>query len=80
MAEEKGKDKAETKVDQALLDEDDDFEEFMTEDWKSEDQDEDDKQVWEDNWDDDKVDDDFTSQLRAELQKLGHSVGGVTKS
>jgi hypothetical protein len=31
MAGEKGKEKAETKVDQALLDEDDDFEEFMTE-------------------------------------------------
>jgi 26 proteasome complex subunit DSS1 len=80
MAGEKGKEKAETKVDQALLDEDDDFEEFMTEDWKPQEEDEDDRQVWEDNWDDDKVDDDFSLQLRAELQKLGHKLAPQQKS
>ena len=27
------------------------------------------RQVWEDNWDDDKIEDDFSKQLKAELEK-----------
>uniref|UniRef100_A0A2K6L8L4 26S proteasome complex subunit SEM1 n=2 Tax=Rhinopithecus TaxID=542827 RepID=A0A2K6L8L4_RHIBE len=42
-------------VDLGLLEEDDEFEEFPAEDW--------------DNWDDDNVEDDFSNQLRAELEK-----------
>ena len=60
---------------QDILDEDDDFQEFQEEDWGN-DQDEqnnaamEDVQLWEDNWDDDDIDDDFSMQLRAELEKI----------
>ncbi|KAJ9593462.1 hypothetical protein L9F63_014991 [Diploptera punctata] len=54
------------KVDLGLLEEDDEFEEFPAED-----EDEEDISVWEDNWDDDNVEDDFSKQLRAELEKQG---------
>eukprot|EP00794_Sanderia_malayensis_P003615 gene3615-4126_t len=60
------------KTDLGLLEEDDDFEEFPAEEWKAEDEDEEDAQLWEDDWDDDNVDDDFSKQLRAELEKNGH--------
>ncbi|XP_065919389.1 26S proteasome complex subunit SEM1-like [Dysidea avara] len=63
-----------TKNEQALLEDDDDFEEFPTEDWTTADEDAEDTQMWEDNWDDDNVEDDFSMQLRAELEKLGHKV------
>ncbi|XP_070995521.1 26S proteasome complex subunit SEM1-like [Oncorhynchus clarkii lewisi] len=57
-------------VDLGLLEEDDEFEEFPAEDWTGLDEDED-GHVWEDNWDDDNVEDDFSNQLRAELEKHG---------
>uniref|UniRef100_A0A2K6L8P3 26S proteasome complex subunit SEM1 n=2 Tax=Rhinopithecus TaxID=542827 RepID=A0A2K6L8P3_RHIBE len=47
-------------VDLGLLEEDDEFEEFPAEDW--------------DNWDDDNVEDDFSNQLRAELEKHGYKM------
>eukprot|EP00727_Mastigamoeba_balamuthi_P002099 m51a1_g11887 hypothetical protein (75) ;mRNA; r:590070-590448 len=50
-----------------VLDEDDEFEEFETE-WAEKDEDEEDKQQWEDDWDDQEADD-FSRQLRAELQR-----------
>ncbi|KAI9314394.1 DSS1/SEM1 family-domain-containing protein [Dichotomocladium elegans] len=53
------------------LEEDDEFEEFAAEDWNEADEDLDDSHFWEDNWDDDDVEDDFSKQLRAELQKTG---------
>lgn len=59
------------KVDLGILEEDDEFEEFPTEDWTARDEDEEDISVWEDNWDDDNVEDDFSQQLRAELEKQG---------
>ena len=55
------------KIELGLLEEDDEFEEFETEDWNEIDKDGDnDKELnlWEDNWDDDNVEDDFTIQLR----------------
>ncbi|XP_055931055.1 26S proteasome complex subunit SEM1-like [Argiope bruennichi] len=64
------------KVDLGLLEEDDEFEEFPTEDWTAKEEDEQDINVWEDNWDDDNVEDDFSNQLRAELEKCGHKVNG----
>ncbi|KDR23221.1 26S proteasome complex subunit DSS1 [Zootermopsis nevadensis] len=62
------------KVDLGLLEEDDEFEEFPAEDWAGKDEDEEDISVWEDNWDDDNVEDDFSMQLRAELEKQGVKV------
>ena len=50
-------------VDLGLLEEDDEFEEFPTEDWDTKEEDESDVNVWEDNWDDDTVEDDFSIQL-----------------
>ncbi|XP_006911988.1 26S proteasome complex subunit SEM1 [Pteropus alecto] len=60
-------------VDLGLLEEDDEFEEFPAEDWAGLDEDED-AHVWEDNWDDDNVEDDFSNQLRAELEKHGYKM------
>jgi len=60
------------KPDLGLLEEDDEFEEFPAEDWAKEEEDPSDVNVWEDNWDDDNVEDDFSQQLRAELEKQGH--------
>ncbi|XP_030828513.1 26S proteasome complex subunit SEM1 [Strongylocentrotus purpuratus] len=62
------------KVDLGLLEEDDEFEEFPAEEWKRDEEDQSDNNVWEDNWDDDNVEDDFSMQLRAELEKHGHKV------
>ncbi|XP_009993273.1 PREDICTED: 26S proteasome complex subunit DSS1 [Chaetura pelagica] len=41
--------------------------------WTGLDEDED-AHVWEDNWDDDNVEDDFSNQLRAELEKHGYKM------
>ncbi|XP_041372034.1 26S proteasome complex subunit SEM1-like [Gigantopelta aegis] len=57
------------KPDLGLLEEDDEFEEFPAEDWTGAEEDADDDKVWEDNWDDDNIEDDFSKQLRAELEK-----------
>ncbi|KAK4512162.1 uncharacterized protein ATC70_013405 [Mucor velutinosus] len=51
------------------LEEDDEFEEFAAEDWGENEEDPKDPHFWEDNWDDDDVEDDFSKQLRAELEK-----------
>lgn len=58
-----------TKQEQSLFEEDDEFEEFPTEDWDETGEDQEDKQLWEDNWDDDNVEDEFSCQLRAELER-----------
>ena len=55
------------------LEEDDEFDEFPVEEWTGLDEDQD-AHVWEDNWDDDNVEDDFSSQLRAELEKHGYKM------
>ncbi|RDD37296.1 26S proteasome complex subunit DSS1 [Trichoplax sp. H2] len=64
------------KPDLGLLEEDDEFEEFPAEEWDENDEDEEDEHVWEDSWDDDNIEDDFSNQLRAELEKHGHKTGG----
>ncbi|XP_023324258.1 26S proteasome complex subunit SEM1 isoform X2 [Eurytemora carolleeae] len=66
------------KVDLGVLEEDDEFEEFPTDESGagSGGEEEKDTRVWEDNWDDDAVEDDFSNQLRAELEsqenKMSH--------
>ncbi|GAB0088047.1 hypothetical protein DMENIID0001_024240 [Sergentomyia squamirostris] len=64
-------DKEKPKVDLGLLEEDDEFEEFPAEEWAATKDDEEDISVWEDNWDDDNVEDDFSQQLRAQLNNTG---------
>ncbi|ORX75070.1 hypothetical protein BCR32DRAFT_98777 [Anaeromyces robustus] len=54
------------------IDEDDDFEDFPVEEWEVP-KDQDDSQYWENNWDDSDIDDEFSKQLRAELQKKSDS-------
>ena len=66
----------EKKPDLGLLEEDDEFEEFPAEDWTEENEDKEDINVWEDNWDDDNLDDDFSIQLRTELEKQGKNPDG----
>ncbi|XP_059178101.1 26S proteasome complex subunit SEM1-like [Physella acuta] len=63
--------------DLGLLEEDDEFEEFPAEDWTGEEEAPDDINVWEDNWDDDNIDDDFSKQLRSELEKQGKNMEGT---
>lgn len=64
--------KKDLKSDLGALEEDDDFEEFPAEDWGASDEVAEDMQVWEEDWDEDNVEDDFSQQLRAELEKQGH--------
>ena len=51
------------------IEEDDEFEEFDPSKWDAHDEDAEDAQQWQDNWDDDDIEDDFTKNLRAELQR-----------
>jgi len=53
------------------LEEDDEFEEFE-DGWVNEPEDKDDQRLWDDDWDDEDVEDDFSQQLRAEIQKLSN--------
>ena len=59
-----GEEKADTKVDLGLLEEDDEFEEFPADSVNKNVAEDKDANVWEDNWDDDNVEDDFSNQLR----------------
>ena len=59
-----GEEKADTKVDLGLLEEDDEFEEFPADSVNKAVAEDKDANVWEDNWDDDNVEDDFANQLR----------------
>ncbi|CAO3591328.1 unnamed protein product [Absidia cylindrospora] len=47
-------------------------------DWAEEDEDKDDTHYWEDNWDDDDIEDDFSQQLKAELEKTSSSLSTDT--
>ena len=60
---------ATTPAKEHVIEEDDEFEEFENEEWKEDQEDADDAKQWEDDWDDEEVDDDFSKQLRAELEK-----------
>mmetsp|Transcript_31961 Transcript_31961/g.102251 ORF Transcript_31961/g.102251 Transcript_31961/m.102251 type:complete len:84 (+) Transcript_31961:40-291(+) len=51
-----------------LLEEDDEFEEFEQQEWAEGDEDVEDPTMWQDGWEDDEDDENFTKQLRAELQ------------
>ncbi|BBN03688.1 26 proteasome complex subunit DSS1 [Marchantia polymorpha subsp. ruderalis] len=51
-----------------LFEDDDEFEEFETEEWDDEEGEKVALQQWEDDWDDDDVNDDFSAQLRTELE------------
>ncbi|KAJ2710071.1 hypothetical protein H4R19_003934 [Coemansia spiralis] len=51
------------------LEEDDEFEEFEVEDWDKDEEDEEDVALWDDGWEEDDLDDDFSQQLRTELEK-----------
>ncbi|KAK3106471.1 hypothetical protein FSP39_020670 [Pinctada imbricata] len=45
--------------------------------WQGEEEDDEDRvNIWEDNWDDDNIEDDFSLQLRTELEKQGKSMDG----
>jgi len=67
-------DKKDNKVDLGLLEEDDEFEEFPAEEWNEDKEEKKEVVVWEDNWDDDTVEDDFSDQLRAELESQGNKM------
>lgn len=64
------------KTELGLLEEDDEFEEFEAEDWNesAKESEETEANLWEDNWDDDNIEDDFTIQLRNELDKRGQKL------
>merc|ERR1712035_47518 len=66
--------KVEKQHDLGVLEEDDEFEEFPAEDWKQVNDDEKVDEVWEENWEDDNIEDDFSIQLRAELEAKGHKL------
>jgi 26 proteasome complex subunit DSS1 len=57
-----------------VFEDEDEFEEFENEDWDDKEEGEDGvQQQWEDDWDDDDVTDDFSVQLRKELESAGES-------
>ena len=57
----------------AVLEEDDEFEDFPVEDWTEEETQipNGNAHLWEESWDDDDTNEDFAVQLREELKKLG---------
>ncbi|KAI8900548.1 DSS1/SEM1 family-domain-containing protein [Globomyces pollinis-pini] len=58
------------KKEQINLQDDDEFAEFEIQDWTDAQEDTVDVSLWIDNWDNDDLQDDFSKQLRAELQKI----------
>lgn len=58
-------------IDIDLLEEDDEFEEFPTDDWDIRKEDQADINVWEENWDDDNSESEFAKHLRSELESQG---------
>jgi len=52
-----------------LLEEDDEFEEFEQQEWTTAEEDIEDPTMWQDGWEDDEDDDNFTQQLRSELEQ-----------
>ena len=59
---------------------DDEFEEFPADEWSDNEEDAEDVNVWEDNWDEDTVEDDFSKQLKTELEKASKSQDVEMKS
>lgn len=64
---------ADAKKQPAVLEEDDEFEDFPVEDWTEEETQipSGNAHLWEESWDDDDTNEDFAVQLREELKKLG---------
>ncbi|KAI9851833.1 MAG: 26S proteasome complex subunit [Vezdaea acicularis] len=68
--------KADKPIDQpkpaAVLEEDDEFEDFPVEDWSKEETEVqgDNGHLWEESWDDDDTSDDFSQQLKEELKRV----------
>ncbi|KAI5284964.1 hypothetical protein KEM54_000920 [Ascosphaera aggregata] len=62
----------EKNVKPAVLEEDDEFEDFPVEDWPQDEQDGSDNtdHLWEESWDDDDANEDFSRQLKEEIQKV----------
>jgi len=60
------------KANPALLEEDDEFEDFPVEDWTAEESEMPGgtKHLWEESWDDDDENEDFSKQLKEELKKV----------
>lgn len=57
----------------AALEEDDEFEDFPVEDWPQKDAEvpgEQNTHLWEESWDDDDTSDDFSKQLKEEIEKV----------
>ncbi|PVU93749.1 hypothetical protein BB561_003068 [Smittium simulii] len=52
------------------FEEDIEFEEFDVEEWSEDEKDKQDLNLWDEDWDDDDLEDDFSLQLRAELNKV----------
>ena len=62
-----------------LVEEDDEFEEFVEKDWKEEAVEDGAEKQWQADWDEEDIQDDFCQQLRAELEK-GGGAGGAAES
>ena len=64
---------ATTSKNNVALDDDDEFEEFPVDVGHIDAVEGDEKDsIWEDNWEDETVGEDFSTELRAELEKMGH--------
>mmetsp|Transcript_8995 Transcript_8995/g.8029 ORF Transcript_8995/g.8029 Transcript_8995/m.8029 type:complete len:83 (-) Transcript_8995:109-357(-) len=58
-----------------LLEEDDEFEEFEGTTWEALDKEnEDSTALWQDDWDDDDISDEFTQQLRVQLDSINNEL------
>lgn len=55
--------------DSSLLEDDDEFEEFPTEEWADDEKEM--EVLWEEHWDDDIIEDDFSAHLKQILEKTG---------
>nr|XP_039273586.1 26S proteasome complex subunit SEM1-like [Styela clava] len=69
MADKDKKDEQKPVTELGSLEDDDEFEEFPAEEWTGKDKEP--KVFWDENWDDDNIEDDFSSQLKAILEKSG---------
>ncbi|KAN0067685.1 26 proteasome complex subunit Sem1 [Elaphomyces granulatus] len=57
----------------SVMEEDDEFEDFPNEDWAKDETDQsggEQKNLWEESWDDDDANEDFSKQLKEEVQKV----------
>ena len=55
-----------------LIEDDDEFDEFPSENWDQHSIDQEDDKLWQSAWDVNEPQDNFFSQLRAQLEALGH--------